>query len=371
MTDHPGGGAPPPSGPSWGAPPPSGPASPAPPPLPPPGSTAPLPPPGPGAVPPWQHLAPEDLSRLHQPGIVPLRPLAVGDVLGGALQTMRRNPAATIGTGFLVLATLLVPSYLASLAVVQVDALAAEDRAVLLALVTLLFSVLASVALTGMIVHVVGEAVLGDRAGVNDTWRAVRGRLPALLVNLVLMTLLLGGVAVGAVLGLVLLGYVASGVGDAALVVVVVLGMLALLLLLLWVGVRLSLAPAAVVLEGIGPWRGIRRAWALTSGRRGWRVVGITVLAGVLTAVFSSAVQVPVSVGTMLVRGMELFSGDGLLSPVMLGVDHLVQLVVSSFTIPFTAGVTALLYLDQRIRREGLETALLRAGQERAAARRA
>ena len=56
-------------------------------------------------------------------------------------------------------------------------------------------------------------------------------------------------------------------------------------------------------------------------------------------------------------------------SPVVLTVDHLLQLLVGALTVPFTAGVTALLYLDQRIRREGLDVSLLRAAQDRAAAR--
>lgn len=318
----------------------------------------------------WHRLPPEDLTRLHQPGIVPLRPLGVGDVFGGALQTMRRNPGATIGTGLLVLSLLLVPSYLGSLAVLQVGALAPEDRGVLLTLVAMLFSMLASVALTGMIVHVVGEAVLGDRAGLADTWRAVRGRLPALLGTVLLVSVLLGALAVVAVLGLVLLGWLASGVGELGLVVVVVLGLLALVLLLVWAGIRMSLAPAAVVLEGVGPWRGLRRAWSLTTGRQGWRVIGITLLAAVLTGIFTTVVQLPVTFGAMLVGGLDPVGDQDLLSPLMVGVDHLVQLVVGSFTIPFTAGVTALLYLDQRIRREGLETALLHAAQARAAARR-
>ena len=134
---------------------------------------------------------------------MPLRPLTLGDIFGGALQTMRRNPSATIGTAFLVLTVLLVPSYLASLGVVRLGSLAVEDRSALATLVSLLFSTLASVALTGMIVHVVGEAVLGDRASLAETWAAVRGRLPALLGTLLLMTLLLAGLVlllVGAVL---------------------------------------------------------------------------------------------------------------------------------------------------------------------------
>ncbi|WP_202817407.1 hypothetical protein [Ornithinimicrobium sp. CNJ-824] len=50
--------------------------------------------------------------------------------------------------------------------------------------------------------------------------------------------------------------------------------------------------------------------------------------------------------------------------------DHAVQLAVNAVVVPFTAGVTALLYLDQRIRREGLDLVLHRTAQERAVRRR-
>src|SRR5690606_23988463 len=99
------------------------------------------------------------------------------------------------------------------------------------------FSMLGSVALTGMIVHVVGEAVLGDRVGLSETWRAVRGRLPALIGTVLLMSLLLGAVAVVATVALVLVGWAVSGTSEVGLVVVVVLGILALALLLVWAGI--------------------------------------------------------------------------------------------------------------------------------------
>ncbi|AXH97727.1 hypothetical protein [Ornithinimicrobium avium] len=329
--------------------------------------------PGPQApqqpAPAWQQLPPEQLARLHQPGVVPLRPLTLGDVFGGTLQTMRRNPSATVGTAFLVLAVLLVPSYLASLAVLRVGSLAAEDRYLLSTVVSTLFLALASVALTGMIVHVVGEAVLGDRVGLAQTWHAVRGRLPALLGVLVLMSLVLTVLAVLAVVAALLLGWALSSVGEVAAIVAGVLVMLALLLVVAWVGVRLSLAPAAVVLERVGPWRGLRRAWRLTTGGQGWRVVGITLLAGILTTMFSSMVQFPVTLVLSALGGLDPFGDASLVSPLMVGTDHLVQLVVNAFVVPFTAGVTALLYLDQRIRREGLDSALVQAAQARAAAR--
>ncbi|GAA4882891.1 hypothetical protein [Serinicoccus chungangensis] len=314
----------------------------------------------------WQQLPPEQLTRLHQPGVVPLRPLTLGDMFGGSLQTMRRNPEATIGMGLLVLSLVLVPSLLLTLlatrSVSSVDQLGAE---LILLVVGGLLSSLASIALTGMIVHVVGEAVLGDRASLASTWSAVRGRLLALVGTVILLGVLFTlslGALVAAVVGLVL------GLGESAVAVVLaVLLSVAFVVVLVWAGCRLSLAPAPVVLERVGPWRGIARAWALTRGAQGWRVVGITLLAGLVTGILAAIVQLPVVAVVSALAGPEVVTSP--LSPVTVLTDHALQLVVGALTIPFTAGVTALLYLDQRIRREGLDVSLVGAAQERAATR--
>ncbi|HSP59526.1 MAG TPA: hypothetical protein VLO09_00550 [Ornithinimicrobium sp.] len=358
--------------PPTGMPPPGSPAPP-----PPPGAAPSSPPPGaPGWSPaaegpdPWQRLTPEELAHHHQPGVVPLRPLGLGEIFGGSLRTMRRNPRATVGMALLVLAVLLVPSLLLSLGVSGSAALAPTDREAVLLLVTLLFSALASTTLTGLIVHTVGEAVLGDRAGLDEAWQAVRGRIPALLGALVLMTVLLLLVGTVLVVAVVLAGWAATVVGDLLAVLVAVVGGLGAVVLLVWAGCRLSLAPAPVVLEQAGPWQGVRRAWTLTSGRQSWRVTGITVLAGLVTAAFAAAVQVPVSVFLLLVTDGFLGAAGGGPSTLAIVLDHVVQLVVNAFVVPFTAGVTALLYLDQRIRREGLDLVLARTAQERAVRRR-
>ena len=327
-------------------------------------------PPGPHEGPGWQQLPPEALSRLHQPGIVPLRPLQLGDIFSGALQTMRRNPAATIGMAFVVLAIFLIPSLAISLGITQLTDLADADRLTVSALVNLGLGSLASIALTGMIVYVVSEAVLGDRVDLATTWRAVRGRIPSLVGSVLLVSLLVV-LAVAVLVGVLLAVVVATVNGDAGALAVLlsVVLMLGVLVLLLWAGCRVSLAPAAVVLEKAGPWRAITRAWRLTRGKAAWRVVGITLLAGILTGLFSSMIQVPVTFAlTLLLQGTV--GTLPTLHPVMVVSDHLVQLVVQAFTIPFTAGVGALIYLDQRIRQEGLDVTLYQAAQARAAQRR-
>lgn len=315
-------------------------------------------PPGHGAPPPsWQGLPPEDVVRMHQPGVIPLRPLTLSDIFSGALRTMRRNPEATLGMALLVLGVLLVPSLLISMAVAQADTLAVSDVIGLTEVVRTLFAGLASLVLTGFVIYVVSEAALGDKAGMRQTWDAVKGRIPALLGYSVL-AFLLAAVAVVAVL--LVVGVVGATMGEVALVVAVVLLVLSLPLGL-WIAVRLSLGGAAVVLERVGPLRGMARSWRLTSGSAGWRVLGITMLAGLLAVIITGVLTAPLTaIGAFATANVGLYAT----------VSHLAELLVGALATPFTAGVSALLYLDLRIRREGLDVMMARAAQQRAAARR-
>jgi hypothetical protein len=193
----------------------------------------------------------------------------------------------------------------------------------------------------------------------------VRGRLPALIG----ITLLTGLIFVGVVIAMVLLVVLLVAlVGDAGAVLGVLLA-LAALPLFLWLTARVALGAGAVVLERVGPARGIGRSWRLTSGGQAWRVLGILLLAGIVAAIFSFAVSLPLGYATSaLVKLVTDDLGTRLTATVIL--EHLLQLVVNAVATPFTAGVTALVYLDQRMRREGLDVTLIRAAQGRAADRR-
>ncbi|WP_153396595.1 hypothetical protein [Ornithinicoccus halotolerans] len=303
---------------------------------------------------------------MHQPGVVPLRPLTVGDMFGAALRTMRRNPEATLGLAVLLLALFLVPSLLASVALARTAVLSQLDVEVLTALLPAVLASLAAYALSGFVVYVVSEAALGTRAGIGDTWRAVRGRIPA-MIGVFLMTSTVVVLATAVMLLLVgLVVVLEEALGVAATVLLVVLLLLLTVPLLMWLTVRLAFGVVVVVLERVGPLRGIARSWRLTSGWQALRVLGILILASLVTGTFSLMVSGPVG---LVVVGLttQLVTDPQLQLTLTVIADHLVQLVVNAVTTPFTAGVTALLYLDQRIRREGLNLAMTRAAQERAA----
>jgi hypothetical protein len=313
----------------------------------------------------WHQLPPEDLIRLHKPGVVPLRPLTLGDIFDGSLKTMRRNPEATIGMAVIVLAVFLVPSLLLAIALRQLDSLNTTDWVAISVVLPALASSIATLALSGFVIYVVSEAALGDRVSIGQTWREVRGRLPALIG----VTLLTGLIFVGVVIAMMLLVVLLVAlVGDAGAVLGVLLA-LAALPLFLWLTARVALGAGAVVLERVGPARGIGRSWRLTSGGQAWRVLGILLLAGIVAGIFSFAVSLPLGFATSaLVELVTDDLGTQLTATVIL--EHLLQLVVNAVATPFTAGVTALVYLDQRMRREGLDVTLIRAAQGRAADRR-
>lgn len=301
---------------------------------------------------------------MHRPGIIPLAPLNLSDVFGGALTTMRRNPEATLGMAVIVLGVVLVPSLLLSLGVQQVSTLSYDDVAIVGLLLPTFLSALAGLALSGFVIFVVSEAALGEKVGLGQTWRQVRGRL----LPLVGVTLLTFFVVLLAMVPAALLAVLGAGVGGFAGGTIIVLGVVAAFLLAIWVGIRLMLSPAPVVLERAGPIRGIRRSWALTGGSQWWRIFGIYLLATLLAQIFAGIVSIPLQ-GILLALVTSAAPGTSVVLAATVFVQHLSQFLTGVLVTPFTAGVIALLYLDQRIRREGLDLGMQRAAAQRAAER--
>ncbi|MGW4030791.1 hypothetical protein ACWEFL_15970 [Streptomyces sp. NPDC004838] len=154
--------------------------------------------------------------------------------------------------------------------------------------------------------------------------------------------------------------------GSAAvLLVLAIVAGLVTVPLSVWLWVRFSLSPAVAVFERQGAIAAMRRSSKLVSGSW-WRVLGVTLLAGVIAGTASYAVQTPLSFMAMI-PGLVDTSGLGsdptsseILSAIsgvliLLAVAQLIgQLIVTVFP----QLVVGLLYVDQRIRTENLAPAL-------------
>jgi hypothetical protein len=204
----------------------------------------------------------------------------------------------------------------------------------------------------------VARAVLNQRTGFAQMWRLSARRIPPLLMLGVMLTL---AAAAGlAVAVLVSVGLVRA-LEQASLWIIIPL-VLAVFAVFTWLGVKLVLAPAALMLEGTGPLDSVRRSWVLT-GRNWWRTFGILILTSIMVSIITSVISTPIS---FLVMALFTFSdapGSGTATaldslPVLL-LTQVISAFFAAIGYAFQSGVTSLLYVDLRIRREGFDVVLL------------
>ncbi|MEU7137549.1 glycerophosphoryl diester phosphodiesterase membrane domain-containing protein [Streptomyces sp. NPDC046261] len=306
-----------------------------------------------------------------QPGVIPLRPLGVGEILDGAFTTARKYWRTALGVSLAVaVVTQAVRTVVTGLwfrDLVDLSELPDQETASLQELVDALKQALSGLAVASlvglvgsiiaaaMLTVVVSRAVLGRPAPARETWAAARPRLLAMTGLFCLVTLLItGSFAVGLAPGLLLVG-AGNETGGAALAA---LGALAGMVAAAWVWIRYSLAAPALILEKQGVIAAMRRSGKLVRGSW-WRIFGIQLLATLLVFMVSAIVEIPANV-------IELIMSGG--SPDAVPTDWpslitsgISATISSALTLPITAGVTALLYMDQRIRRESLDIELARA----------
>ncbi|WP_029210746.1 hypothetical protein [Arsenicicoccus bolidensis] len=306
------------------------------------------------------------MAMVTNPGIVPLRPLFLGDILGAGFKILRFNPRATIGLSLalqLIGLLLVLPfvGWLLTGGVQRLGDLSDPDNgsSPLLNLVQVPSSLFASAA-TLVLCVVVSRAVIGERATIGEAWRELRPQIGRLLLFLLVTGLLwLAG------LGLVALALYGLAQLDGALAV---LGGLVLAPVFVFVYVRLGLATSALILERIGVIESLRRSWTLSRGAF-WRLFGIQLVTSLVVGFAAGALMFPVTmVGMLAVFATSSDSPDSLASGflVMMVIVGLAQVLIAAVTTPITSTVSTLLYIDQRIRREGLDVELARAVERRA-----
>ncbi len=355
-------GPPPPGYPSPGYPPPGYPGYP--PPgyqfYPPPGYQA-YPPPGypgyPPGYPPGYGAAPPALK----PGVIPLRPLSLTDILNGAVAYIRANPKATLGLTTIVVVIAQIIGLIMQVgplaATGELGVLKGEEASTAAALgssasglASGITTLLSSIVLSGMLTVIVGRAVFGAHITIGEAWQRVRGRLLALIGYTLLWVF--GVIVIIAVVVFVVFA-VSTLSGAAAVALGIPLG-LGLIALLIYLWTVLSFAPPLIVLERLGVFEAISRSVRLIRGDF-WRVLGIRLLATIVAGVVAGAVSIPFSLtGQILLLSSESATTI-LIALVLVAVGGAVGQII---TAPFSAGAVVLLYTDRRIRAEAFDLVL-------------
>jgi hypothetical protein len=310
-----------------------------------------------------------------KPGIIPLRPIGVGEILTGAFAAIRRNPGATLGISAViafcygVCTFALAPHSMASSAgfglVLSADTTQPAGSQFRMTghggpaevAVVVLFGGL-YLLLSGMLTAVIGRLVLGVRMTAGQAVRAAWPLLPAMIGAILLPGLLLAGLWGG---------YALAGIGlreltsQHSMVIFFVVAGVPLFAVTVWLVVSCAVTLQALVLERTGALTALRRSRRLVSGSW-WRVFGIGLLTAIIMSVASAIIRTPFQV---LADALT----KNLVHPPVTAVivSTAGRVLADTITTTVAVGVLALLYVDLRMRQEGLGRALQVAAQDTSA----
>ncbi|MEU9126074.1 hypothetical protein AB0C96_40765 [Streptomyces sp. NPDC048506] len=332
--------------------------------------------PPPGQQPPWGGSW-ATVPPAAKPGVIPLRPLAIGEILDGAVATMRAHwrtilgislivaivsqTAITIVTGLWFQGAGRAPSVANDAVPPLRDTMRELGNSLAGSVLTSVIGLLASLIATGLLTMIVSRAVLGRTVTAREAWQDARAQLPRLFGLLLLLPVIITAVfTIGMAPGLILIGLGTPNGGLA----LTAFGGLAATVLAVWLWIRFSLASPALMLEKQGVIASMRRSAKLVRGAW-WRVLGAQLLAYLLIAIVEFIIQIPATLIAFLIGGESLMDwANGTSNTTgwsFLAVLGIGAVISSTITYPISAGVTALLYMDQRIRREALDLELARA----------
>lgn len=326
---------------------------------------------------------------VYKPGIIPLRPLSIGDIYQGAFAAIKTNARTMFGFTAALLGVVLVISIGINYAIINLvlPNYVSPNSPYATAFTSLsgsfsqlggsLLQVLATVLLSGLIVVAVSRSVLGRVASSKEVWERTKSKfLP--LIGLNIITGIISGlmVIIGIVTFFVLLASVAStaktetelwqgmGIALVGIFILVVAGVV----VSSYLSIKFSVASPAMVLENLGVFAAIGRSWSLTR-KNFWRLFGINILTAIITSMVAGIFGgIASALSVIFVVAGSSSPEDAITS---INTAYILTMVVSTIAqlliLPFTSSVNALLYIDLRMRKEGLDVELRNAVAEQQA----
>ncbi|MEV8172834.1 glycerophosphoryl diester phosphodiesterase membrane domain-containing protein [Microbacterium sp. NPDC077486] len=316
-------------------------------------------------------------------GIIPLHPLTFGMLLGKAFAALRHNPKVLFGFAVVIQLIVVIAtagvmglvlfstfSRLETVSPSSPDFEAVFAGTIAINLIAGLVVGLASVAFTaimqGVVAAEVGYATVGVKATLRMLWRRMAPAFWRLAGFASLSVLaLFGGLAIVAA---VIAALIAGGLGGTPemigiVVLVVVLLALAAIPLTVWLSTKLLLVPSILVLERARFREAFVRSWRLTRGRF-WVAFGVTFLISLIMGLAMQVVSIPTAMFSSFLGTVIAPTGSSEPSAVIAYVFALLApqvllLILQAITIVVQSTGGVLVYLDCRMRYEGLDQTLL------------
>ncbi len=280
-----------------------------------------------------------------------LRPLGFGEILDVGIKLYLRNwrPLILCVVGLVLPVQIVSVLLLLSVSPDLLDPTAtspdleSEDASALLAAqgVSALLQGIVYVIATAACFKAVSDAYLGSTPSAGRSLRFAVRALPRLLL-LGLVYVLFVGVVVGVFVLLALISPIVLAIAIVAAIVPVI-----------YLSVALTLTVPALLFERASPVKALGRSYRLVKGRW-WSICGIIIVGVMLVSFIAGILQAVIQiVPALLADGNEAVLA---FSTVVAGT------VSSALTTPYTAAVIALIYFDQRVRKEGFDLEILAQG---------
>lgn len=318
-----------------------------------------------------------------KPGFIPLHPLSFSALLGKPFYALRHNPKVLFGFAIVIqlviaIITLVVVGAVALATFTRLESVspASDDflpvmwgTVAINALVILAMSLI-SLAFTAIIQGVVaadiGFAALGEKPKLGRLWRRLRPVLWPLIgwsllqaIAAIVLMSIVGGIIVFGVLS----GIEGSVAGVGLSVLIGILVILAAVPLWIWLATKLLLVPSVLVLEHAGLRTAIVRSWRLTRGRF-WNTLGVVFLVNLIMSTAAGLVSFPLTLLGQLLGAVIAPTGETDSSAIVAAiivnvVPQLLVYVVQAVAIVVECAAATFIYLDSRMRYEGLDQDLL------------
>lgn len=311
-----------------------------------------------------------------RPGIVPLHPLSFGTILGRSFVALRQNPRVLLGFALVVQTV----AYIVVLVAVGGVAWASFSRlgtlrpgsddfdtvmagSVAITAIAGILLGLAAAALStivqAVVVVEVTHAVVAEKLTLGAIWRQVKPIVWRLIGYGLLVALVV--VALFAVVALLLFGLgtasppAAIGIGVFLLIAAIPVGW--------WLMVKLLIVPSVIIVEHATIGQAIRRSWTLIRGRF-WSSLGVIFLISLTFNAVGQVISLPFSFLSAGLTTIITPTGDPEVGAIIGGIitlliTYAVLLLLQSVALVVQATATALIYVDCRMRHEGLDLDLL------------
>jgi hypothetical protein len=320
-------------------------------------------------------------------GIIPLHPMTFGTLLGKAFAALRHNPKVLFGFAVVLQLVVLILAALAMGLVLfttfsrldtlspsspDFEAVAAGTIAIniIAGIVVGLASIAVTAIMQGVIAADVSYATIGTKATLRMLWRRMAPAFWRLVAYSALVIVAVFGFLI--IFALLLFGIIAGGIASGMgaspetvglIVLIAVIFFLAWIPLYVWLSTKLMLVPSILVFERARLKDAIVRSWRLIRGRF-WVAFGVSIIISMIMGVAMNVVALPAQLFAQMFGAVIVPTGDPEPSAIismllLLLAPQILTLVIQAITLVVQSTSAALIYLDSRMRYEGLDQTLV------------